>query len=64
MSRTDDSQSNTEDDDIVISVKILPVNPIVHKSYKDAKLDSFETVEQKKQSMGYIVMGEVMRILR
>lgn len=48
MSRTDDSQSNTKDDDSVISVEFLPVHHIVHKSYKDAKLDSFETVEQQK----------------
>ena len=50
MSRTDDSQSNIEDGNI--SVELLPVYPIVDKSYKNAKLDSFGTVEQQKQSTG------------
>ena len=51
MSRTDDSQSNTGDNDIVISVKLLLVHLIVHELYRDVKLDSFETVEIQKQSI-------------
>ena len=46
MSRSDDSPSNTEVDDSVISVELLSVNPFVHNTYKNAKLDSFQTVER------------------